>query len=269
MLGGLGVLEEERRVVVRSREELEKVVHTIELLYVEGVRSLRIELEEPLTGVDLEKINSVLRRLPGFEISLCTPRNIVLQDVMESSPDEVFKIIYEATKKLFDDILEAVEKEDAEIAEAIENAHDIVHRYAQRFRRHISQSPRKARELFEKAGHVTFLEKVADYLAHTAHAVARRGIFGGMKQEVIRVMRMTKDLLEASFEAYKKGERGKADAIIRAEEFLQKEISRLMEKAVGLPDRFYRLPVEAVLIHMNEIIKGIHQVALDLLKSEK
>lgn len=262
-------MEEERRVVVRSREELEKVVHTIELLYIEGVRSLRIELEEPLTGVDLEKINSVLRRLPGFEISLCTPRRIVLQDVMESSIDDVFRIIYEATKRLFDDVLEAVEKEDAEIAEAVERAHDNVHRYAQRFRRQISQSPRKTKELFEKAGHVTLLEKVADYLAHTAHAVAKRGVFGGMKHEVVRVMRMTRDLLEAALEAYKKGEKGKVDAIIRAEEFLQKEISRLMEKAIALPDRLHRLPVEAALIHMNEIIKGIHQVALSLLRSEK
>ncbi|MBS7288180.1 MAG: hypothetical protein KIH01_05425, partial [Candidatus Freyarchaeota archaeon] len=111
--------EEERRVTVRSREELERVVHAIELLYVEGVRSMRIELEEPLTSADLERINEVLRRLPGFEISFCTPRSIVLQDVMDSSPDDVFELIYEATKSLFSKVLEAVEAEDVAIAEAI------------------------------------------------------------------------------------------------------------------------------------------------------
>ncbi|MBS7247630.1 MAG: hypothetical protein QXW47_05330 [Candidatus Jordarchaeales archaeon] len=259
---------EERRVTVRSREEFERALHSIELLYVEGVRSIRIEMEEPLTSTDLERINEVLRRLPGFEISFCTPRNIVLQDVMDSTPEDIFKLIYEATRGLFDKVLEAVENEDAVMAEAIEDAHENVHRYAQRFRRQISQSPKKTKALFERAGYVSLLERVADYLAHTAHAVARRGLSGGVKIEVVRVMRMVKELFESAMEAYRRRERGKTDAILRAEDFLQKEIKRLMEKAMNIPDRLAKLSAEATLIHMHEILRGVHQVVIDLLKSE-
>ncbi|MBS7288181.1 MAG: hypothetical protein KIH01_05430, partial [Candidatus Freyarchaeota archaeon] len=140
-----------------------------------------------------------------------------------------------------------------------------IHRYAQRFRRQVSQSPKKTGALFEKAGYVSLLERVADYLAHTAHAVARKGFSGRVKLEVVRVMRMVMELFESAMEAYRRRERGKADAIIRAEEFLQKEIGRLMEKSMEIPDRFSRLSAEATLIHMSEILRGVHQIAINLL----
>lgn len=260
---------EEIKVTVRSREELERVVHSIELLYIEGVRSIRIELEEPLTSADLERINDVLRRLPGFDISFCTPRNIVLQDVMDASPEDVFELIYDATRSLFDKVLEAAENEDALMAEAIEDAHDNVHRYAQRFRRQFSQNPKKAKTLFEKASYVTFLEEAADYLAHTAHAVARRWFSGEVKTEVVKVMKMVKDIFESTMEAYRRRERGKTDSILRAEGLIRKEVKRLMERVINVPDGVAKLSAEETLMHMNEILRGVHQAAIGLLKHEE
>ena len=100
----------------------------------------------------------MLCRPPGFDIPFCTTRNIVLQDVMDASPEEVFELICDATRSLFDKVLEAAENENALMAEAIEDVHDNVHRYVQRFRRQFSQNPKKARTLFEKASYVTPLE---------------------------------------------------------------------------------------------------------------
>jgi len=266
--GQLRLEREEGRVIIRKREDLENVVHLIESYYMRGVRSLRIELSEPLTVEDLERINALLYRLPGFEVSFYTPKSIVLQDVMEASLEDILEVIYESTLKLFDNVIEAVEREDALIAEAVEEAHDNVHRYAQRYRRQVFQEPRrKLKRLMEKASYVSLLENVADYLSHTAHAVARRSITGKIKWEVLRVMRMVRDLLEAAAKNVK-GEEGKAYAVLRAEEFLQKEVRRLMEKATEIPDRLAKLSAEAVLIHMREILRSIHQMAIDRVKEE-
>ncbi len=261
--------DEEQRITVRSREDFEQMLHIIELLYVDGVRSIRIELERPLSGGELERINEVLRRLPGLEISFCTPKSIVLQDIMYATPETVFDLMYEATRSLFGKVLEAVEGEDVTMAEAIEDAHDNVHRYAQRFRRQLSQSPKKTRSLFERAGYVSLLERVADYLSHTAHAIASRGVSGKVKWEIIRVMRMTKDVFESLVGAYRRMEQEKLHAILRAEEFLQREIKRLMERSIEIQDRAARLAAETILIHMSEILRGIRQVAIDSLKSKK
>lgn len=258
---------EEYTIKIKKIDNIEEVLYLIESLYASGARLINLEMETPATAEQFQKIQELIVSLPGYEVTVKTPRNISLQDIMEMSHKSILETISSSVLHLMEDIVESVESFDLAKAEAVELAHDNVHRYCQRYRRQAHSGPsQNVKELLNVSVYISNLENIANYLSYIAHSLSQQTLPSDQTKQLLKVLIPIKEAMSKTIETFLTKNVEKAQSILRGEGLIRKEIDNLLSRILSYPDRAIRLIIESIMIHSSEILRNLHQILINIIK---
>jgi phosphate uptake regulator len=258
---------EEYTIKIKKIDNIDEVLYLIESLYAGGARMINLEMETPATAEQFQKIRELIVSLPGYEVTVKTPMNISLQDIMEMSHKSILETISNSVLHLMEDIVDSVESFDLAKAEAVELAHDNVHRYCQRYRREAhSGAPQNVDELLNSSVYVSNLENIANYLSYIAHSLSQQTLPSDQSKQLLKVLIPIKEFMSKTIETFLTKNVDRARAILRGESMIRKEIENLLNRILSYPDRTARLIIESIMIHSGEILRNLHQILINTIK---
>jgi len=258
---------EEYTIKIKKIEDIDEVLYLIESLYASGARIINLEMETPATAEQFEKIQELILSLPGYEVTVKTPLNISLQDIMDMSHRSILETISNSVLHLMEDIIESIESFDLAKAEAVELAHDNIHRYCQRYRRQAHSSPtRSVKELLDSAAYVSSLENIGNYLSYIAHSLSQQTLPTDVAKQLLRVLIPLKEFMDKTIQIFLTRNADRVHSVLREEGKIRKDIETLLKRMLGHPDRAMRLILESILIHSGEILRNLHQILINTIK---
>jgi phosphate uptake regulator len=258
---------EEYTIKIKKIDNIEEVLYLIESLYASGARLINLEMETPATAEQFQKIQELILSLPGYEVTVKTPKNISLQDIMEMSHKSILETISNSVLHLMEDIVESVESFDIAKAEAVELAHDNVHRYCQRYRRQAHSGPsQNVKELLNISVFISNLENIANYLSYIAHSLSQQTLPSDQTKQLLKILIPIKEAMSKTIETFLTKNVEKAQSILRGEGLIRKEIDNLLNRVLSYPDRTVRLIIESIMIHSGEILRNLHQILINTIK---
>ncbi|MBS7249171.1 MAG: hypothetical protein KIH08_01060 [Candidatus Freyarchaeota archaeon] len=258
---------EEYTIKIKKIDNIDEVLYLIESLYASGARAINLEMETPATAEQFEKIQDLILSLPGYEVTIKTPKNISLQDIMEMSHKSILETVSNSVLQLMVDIIESIESFDLAKAEAVELAHDNVHRYAQRYRRQAHSGPSKnVKELLNNSAYISNLENIANYLSYIAHSLSQQTLPTEMAKQILKILVPVKEFMEKTIQTFIAKNTDRVNSILREESAIKKNIENFLNSILNYPDRTMRLIVESILIHSLEILRNLHQILINIIK---
>ncbi|WXG40022.1 MAG: hypothetical protein WED07_04245 [Candidatus Freyarchaeum deiterrae] len=258
---------EEYTIKIKKIDNIDEVLYLIESLYASGARMINLEMETPATAEQFQKIRELIVSLPGYEVTVKTPMNISLQDIMEMSHSSILETISNSVLHLMEDIVDSVESFDLAKAEAVELAHDNVHRYCQRYRRQAhSGTTQNVNELLNSSVYISNLENVANYLSYIAHSLSQQTLPSDQSKLLLKILVPIKEFMNKTIETFLTKNVDRARAILRGESMIRKEIESLLNRILSYPDRTTRLIIESIMIHSGEILRNLHQILINTIK---
>ncbi len=256
---------EEYTIKIKKIKDINEVLYLIESLYTSGARIINLEMETPATAEQFEKIQELILSLPGYEVTVKTPKNISLQDIMDMSYKSILETISNSILHLMVDIIESIESFDLAKAEAVELAHDNVHRYCQRYRRQAhSGPPRNVKELLNNSAYVSSLENIANYLSYIAHSLSQQTLPNDVAKQILKVLTPLREFMDKTIETFLSKNVGRVQSVLRGESTIRKEIEKLLKEILNYPDRTMRLIIESILIHSLEILNNLHRILINI-----
>ncbi|MFB0560944.1 MAG: hypothetical protein ACETWM_07005 [Candidatus Lokiarchaeia archaeon] len=256
---------EEYTIKIKKIEDINEVLYLIESLYASGARIINLEMETPATAEQFEKIQELILSLPGYEVTVKTPKNISLQDIMDMSYKSILETISNSILQLMADIIESIESFDLAKAEAVELAHDNVHRYCQRYRRQAHSGPtRNVKELLNSSAYVSSLENIANYLSYIAHSLSQQTLPTDVAKQILKVLIPLKEFMDKTIQTFLSKNVDRVQSVLRGESMIQKEVEKLLKEILNYPDRTMRLITESILIHSLEILNNLHRILINI-----
>ncbi len=257
---------EEYTIKIKKIDDINEVLYLIESLYASGARMINLEMETPATAEQFEKIQELILSLPGYEVTVKTPKNISLQDIMDMSHKSIIETISNSILHLMGDIVESIESFDLAKAEAVELAHDNVHRYCQRYRRQAHSGPtRNVKELLNMSAYVLSLENIANYLSYIAHSLSKQTLPSDTAKQILKVLIPLKEFMSKTIQTFLTKNVDRVQSVLRGESMIRKEVEKLLKEILNYPDRTMRLIIESILIHSLEILNNLHGILINII----